>query len=451
MMKIRLVFGFAALVFLAMVQPGAVQGGRLEREAAQATPITTTVLAVVRNQGATLYDRPNGEEIQTLVGGSLIRARLRSTDLLWVLVETRDETEGWVEVRTLLAAGLGRLPLEEPTPTPTSTPAPTLSPTATPTPSPTVEAAATDAMEVTGTATPEAMAGDQMAGTPEATTTPDSMAVSTAQPTEEAMPESTTEAMPEATSEAMPEPTSEAMPEATSEAMPEATPTPFEPPDGPTALTLARIGGAVLWDGEDGAFVAHYRAGSRLTAAFRTEDNEWYYVYHDEGDHGWASADELLVVTGHLLTVKEFVIPQEGIVAVEATVTPTATELATPEATTTPEATAMPEATATPDAAAMPDATATPASPPQKVIVTVNSFGQRLNVRAGPGTEYDIVAKAVGGVTFNGIGRTESGDWVKVAIADLPSGYGWVSAAFITTEGPFDELPVSGEMEEGGQ
>lgn len=434
-MKIRLVFGFGALIFLAMVQPGSVQGGRLEREAAQATPITTTVLAVVRNQGATLYDRPNGEVVQTLVGGSLIRARLRSTDLLWVLVETRDETEGWVEVRTLLAAGLGRLPIEEPTPTTTSTPAPTLSPTATLTPSPTVEATVADVMAVTVTATTEAMAGGQMAGTPEASTTPDSMAVSTPQPTEEAMPESTAEAMPVATSEAMPE----------------ATPTPFEPPDGPTALTLTRIGGAVLWDGEDGAFVAHYRAGSRLTAAFRTEDNEWFYVYHDEGVHGWASADELLVVTGHLLTVKEFVIPQEGIVAVEVTETPTATPVATPDATTTPEAAAMPEATATPEAITTPDVTATPAPTPQKVIVTVNSFGQRLNVRAGPGTEYDIVAKAVGGVTFNGIGRTESGDWVQVAIADLPSGYGWVSAAFVTTEGPFDELPVGGEMEEMDQ
>ena len=423
MMKIRLVFGFGALIFLAMVQPGSVQVGGLEREAALATPITTTVLAVVRNQGATLYDRPNGEEIQTLVGGSLIRARLRSTDLLWVLVETRDETEGWVEVSTLLAAGLGRLPVEEPTPTTTSTPAPTLSPTATLTPSPTVEATVADVMEATVTATTEAMAGGQTAGTPEASPTPDSMAVSTPQPTEEAMPESSAEAMPEATSEAMPE----------------ATPTPFEPPDGPTALTLARIGGAVLWDGEDGAFVAHYRAGSRLTAAFRTEDSEWFYVYHDEGDHGWASADELLVVTGHLLTVKEFVLPQEGIIAVEVTETPTATPLATPDATITPEATAMPEATAT------------PAPTPQKVIVTVNSFGQRLNVRAGPGTEYDIVAKAVGGVTFNGIGRTQSGDWVQVAIADLPSGYGWVSAAFVTTEGPFDELPVGGEMEEDGQ
>ena len=68
-------------------------------------------------------------------------------------------------------------------------------------------------------------------------------------------------------------------------------------------------------------------------------------------------------------------------------------------------------------------------------------------MRAGPSTDYDIVAKAVAGVTFNGIGRTESGDWVQVAIADLPSGYGWVSTTYVTTTGPFEALPVVEAME----
>ena len=369
-MMIRLVLGFAALLYLAITQPGSLQSGRVGNELAQSTAITPTVLAVVRNQGATLYDRPNGEPLQNLVGGSLVTARLRSTDLLWVLVQTRDQSEGWVEVKTLLAAGLGRLPIEKPTPTPTLTPTITPSPTASPSPTPTSEA-----MEVTGTATSEPTPMGEMTAMPEVTGTPEAMEESTPEPMEEAMPEATTEVE-----------------------TPEPTPTPFVPPEGPTALSLARIGGAVLWDGEDGAFVAHFRAGSRLTAAFRTDNNEWYYVYDDEGPHGWASAKELLVVSGHLLTVKEFTIPLEEVIPIEDDETAPGAE--------TP--------------------TTTPADPTEKVIVTVNSFGQRLNVRAGPSTEYDIVAKAVGGVTFNGIGRTEEGDWVKVLIADLPSGYGWV-------------------------
>jgi hypothetical protein len=330
--------------------------------------------------------------MQTLVGGMLVTVQLRSTDLQWVLVKTRDLTEGWVEVSTLLAAGLGRLPVEVPTPTPTLSPTPTLTPT------PTVEPASGEVMEVTGTVTPEPMA--EASGTPDA-----SMESATSVPTGEAMSEQET-----------PQPNDGATPEAaTAVAMPEPTPTPFVPPEGPTALSLARIGGAVLWDGEDGAFVAHFRAGSRLTAAYRTEDSSWYFVYDDNGIHGWALAEELLVVSGDSLAIEEFTIPGEEITPIAEEETPTATP--------------------------------TPAGPTEKVVVTVNSFGQRLNVRAGPSTTYDIVAKAVAGVTFNGIGRTAAGDWIKVALADLPSGYGWVSATYVTTSGQFEELPVEEEME----
>ena len=408
-MKIRLVLGFALLFFVATVQPGLVQGGELAEVLAQSTRNTPTVLAVVRNQGATLHDRPEGEPMRTLVGGSLVTARLRSTDLQWVLVETRDKTEGWVEVRTLLAAGLSRLPVEVPTPTPTLSPTPTLTPTPTLSPTPTSAIVAQESMEVTGTPTP--VPEEESTPMAAAEGTPDSsMAEATSAPTEEAMEEQST---PEPTEEAMQE---QSTPEPSEEAMPEATPTPFVPPEGQTALTLARIGGAVLWDGEDGAFVAHFRAGSRLTAAYRTEDSSWYFVYDDNNIHGWAMAEELLVVMGDSLTVEEFTIPGEEIIPIEGEETPTPTP--------------------------------TPTGPTEKVVVTVNSFGQRLNVRGGPGTTYDIVAKAVAGVTFNGIGRTEAGDWVKVAIADLPSGYGWVSAAYVTTTGPFEELPVEEAMEE---
>ena len=388
-MKIRLVLGFAALIIFALIQPGSVYGGGLERAFAQSTPSTPTVLGVVRNQGATLHDRPDGEPMQTLVGGMLVTVQLRSTDLQWVLVKTRDLTEGWVEVSTLLAAGLGRLPVEVPTPTPTLSPTPTLTPT------PTSDTDSAEVMEVTGTVTPEPE--EESTPVPEAMGTPDSsMAEATSSPSDESMQEQTT-------------------PEPTEESMPEPTPTPFEPPEGPTALSLARIGGAVLWDSEDGAFVAHFGAGSRLTAAYRTEDSSWYFVYDDDGIHGWALAEELLVVSGKSLAIEEFTIPGEEI-------TPIADE-------------------------EMPTATPSPAGPTEKVVVTVNSFGQRLNVRAGPSTTYDIVAKAVAGVTFNGIGRTAAGDWIKVAIADLPSGYGWVSATYVTTSGPFEELPVEEEME----
>ena len=406
-MKIRLVLAFALLLCIALMRPGSVFGSDAEEALSQATPITPTVLAVVRNQGTALHDRPNGEPFHSLVGGTLVTARLRSQDNRWVLVETRDETAGWVEIRTLLAAGLSRLPVEQPTATPTSTPEPT------------TEADSTTMTEATGTATAEPVSQEDAMPTPTPSETPEeSMDSMTPEATGETMeegatPESSEEAMaesgtPKATEEAMaesgtPQPTAEATIEPTREATPEPSPTPFVPPEGPTALALARVGGANLWRNEDGAFVAHFEAGQRLTAAYRTEESDWYFVYDDDGEHGWVSADELLVVNPDSLPVDEFVS------------SPTSeTELVDDS---------------------------------DKVVVTVNTVGLRLNVRGGPGTDYEIVAKAVTGVEFNAIGRNEDSSWVQVAIADLPSGYGWVSADFVTVEGALEQLPVVEEAE----
>ena len=217
----------------------------------------------------------------------------------------------------------------------------------------------------------------------------------------------------------MTEPTAEAAPtDAMAEPVtPEPTPMPFVPPDGPTALALVRIEGADVWRIEDDSLAAHFEPGKRLTAANRTPESDWYFVYDDNGIHGWAMAADLVVVDGSSLPVEDITI-SVGTTEMAGDEMMTGTE--TPTATATPTATVVPE----------------------KVVITVNSFGQRLNVRAGPSTEFEIVAKAVTGVTFNGIGRNEAGDWILIAIADLPSGSGWVSASFVTSDRPLDELPV---------
>ncbi len=388
-MKIRTAVCFALLLCVALILPGTVFGSDATDSLSQTNSNTPTVLAVVRNQGTQLHDRPDGEPFQSLVGGTLVTARLRSRDLKWVLVATRDESVGWVEVRTLLAAGLSRLPIEQPTPTPTATSEPTVESSPTPLP----------AATATSTATEEPEPPDEANATPTATGTPDgTMAAMTPEATGGVTPEAAGEVMTET---GTPEPAVEATPEATAEAeMMEPTATPFVPPEGPTALALARIDGANLWQNDDGAFVAHFEAGKRLTAAYRTEESEWFFVFDDDGVHGWVSADELLVVGADTLPVMEFLSD------------PTTEEVL------------------------------------EKVVVTVNTGGVRLNVRAGPGTDYDIVARAVAGVEFNAIGRTEASDWVQVAIADLPSGHGWVSALFVTVAGSLEQLPVVEEEED---
>ena len=391
-LSVTMALGLVVLLFLAEEGGGKVYGATLS----QTTPTVSTVVrmpAVVRmrSQGAVLYDSPNGEEVTTLAGGSLVFARLRSQDNLWVLVQTREQTEGWLEVRTLLVSSLSRLPVAG------ASPQPTLEPQA-------LATAVEDATE----ATPEPTSAPPAEPTPEPTPEP------TSAPPAEPTPEPT----PEPTSTPPAEPTPEPTPEPTSTPPAEPIPTPFVPPDGPTALTLVRINGANLWRLEDGSLITHLQAGTQLYAALRSADNNWYFVYDDAGVHGWAMAAEVLVINGSSLPVE----------AIVPTVIPTETmdeatrETATPIPTGTP-AQATPEATG-------------------KVVITVNTFNSRLNVRSGPGLEFDIVAKAVAGVTFNGLGRTETSDWIQVAIADLPSGVGWLSADFIIADRPVIELPV---------
>ena len=48
---------------------------------------------------------------------------------------------------------------------------------------------------------------------------------------------------------------------------------------------------------------------------------------------------------------------------------------------------------------------------------------------------------------FNAIGRNEESNWIQVSVADLPSGYGWVSTDYVTVEGQLEQLPVVEEME----
>ena len=422
-LSVTMALGLVVLLFFAEESGGKIYGATLS----QTTPTVSAVVrmpAVVRmrSQGAVLYDSPNGEEVTTLVGGSLVFARLRSQDNLWVLVQTRDQTEGWLEVRTLLVSSLSRLPVAGASPQPTlepqalatavedaaeTTPEPTSAPPAEPTPEPTPEPTSAPPTEPPPEPTPEPTSAPPTEPPPEPTPEP------TSTPPAEPTPEPT----PEPTSTPPAEPTPEPTPEPTSTPPAEPIPTPFVPPDGPTALTLVRINGANLWRLEDGSVVTHFQAGTQLYAASRSADNNWYFVYDDAGVHGWAMAEEVLVINGSSLPVE----------AILPTVMPTETmdeatrETATPTPTVTAQATT--EATG-------------------KVVITVNTFNSRLNVRSGPGLEFDIVAKAVSGVTFNGLGRTETSDWIQVAIADLPSGVGWLSADFIIADRPVLELPV---------
>jgi uncharacterized protein YgiM (DUF1202 family) len=110
------------------------------------------------------------------------------------------------------------------------------------------------------------------------------------------------------------------------------------------------------------------------------------------------------------------------------TVIPTSTPL--PASPTSPLPTATD--TAVPTAAA--SATEIPLAEP------IATFNQGVNVRLGPGTQFDPpIGAFAAGQTTQIIAQNPAGDWYKVRYFDIE---GWVVAAFVTVTGDTSTLPV---------
>lgn len=137
--------------------------------------------------------------------------------------------------------------------------------------------------------------------------------------------------------------------------------------------------------------------------------------------------------------------PPTSVRQAQSTATPTATRLptATPTATrmvmptVTPTMTATPTATPTVTRVAMPTMTPTPTASAPVAVVRADL----LNVRAGPGPEFTVLALAAQGDRFTVEGRSADGAWWQVCCV-LDEQRGWVAAAFVSTEGDIEQVPV---------
>jgi len=95
----------------------------------------------------------------------------------------------------------------------------------------------------------------------------------------------------------------------------------------------------------------------------------------------------------------------------------------------------------------LPTPTATPQSGEQLRITIISQI--RANVRSGPGTSFDIVAKANPGLTFDVLGRSEDGGWYQVAtnvegitaVDGQSAENGWVAAELVRIAGE-GEAPI---------
>ncbi|MCB0166483.1 MAG: PKD domain-containing protein [Anaerolineae bacterium] len=84
-----------------------------------------------------------------------------------------------------------------------------------------------------------------------------------------------------------------------------------------------------------------------------------------------------------------------------------------------------------------PEPTSTP-PPPDIARLTVNTD---LNVREGPGVEYDILGVLLYGQTAEITGRTADGTWWQIRYESAASDFGWVAAQFSTAEN-IENVPI---------
>jgi hypothetical protein len=207
---------------------------------------------------------------------------------------------------------------------------------------------------------------------------------------------------------------------------PTPTPTSTPRPPLPRIDAVVGIGGSALFD-ESGLLLAELPQGAKVAATASSADDGWLLVETDTGQIGWVAADTLIIFDAGRLAAQDVVI-------IPITPTPTA-----PPAVTAPAKTAATTAATT---AAVVQATPlpVPAGAPT-ARVTVDSG--RLNLRAGPGPTYAIIAKAQPDTELTLLGRSADSAWLQVVAPDLPGGFAWAAVEFLTVSGDIRDLPAA--------
>jgi uncharacterized protein YraI len=81
--------------------------------------------------------------------------------------------------------------------------------------------------------------------------------------------------------------------------------------------------------------------------------------------------------------------------------------------------------------------TGTPLGP----YIRVNADNDQINVRTGPGTDYDSIGVMIAGQISTAFGRSAGGSWIQVSYPGVADGVGWVYSPLVTLLGGGD-IPV---------
>ena len=222
-----------------------------------------------------------------------------------------------------------------------------------------------------------------------------------------------------------------------SSATPTRTPTPITYLKNTEAVV--GLGGATVWNA-DGSPALKLAQGALVSATQRSADGEWVFTVSEDGAAGWIAVDSLIIFDAVRLA------PQD-IVIIPITPTPGAPVTAQDEdqfedtledpfllAETLPTVTALPgkpgKGFTQPDSSRQPTA-------------RIALEDSRLNVRAGPGSTYKVIAKALPQKLYTLRAISDDGDWIQIGLPDVAGGFGWAAADYLETNADLKALPVS--------
>lgn len=213
---------------------------------------------------------------------------------------------------------------------------------------------------------------------------------------------------------------------------PSPTPTSTPRPVRAEIEVVIGVGGAAVWDGASGLQIGQLPQGALVTATARSEDGAWLRVNLPEGGEGWIATEGLIAFDLTRLAVQPVVI---------IPITPTPVRPGAEVAAVTPLPGGVPPAAA-PEASKGGIALPTPTVDFDGPTARVTLQNTRLNLRAGPGSSYAIVAKAEPGMVLGLVARDRTGQWLQVMLPN-GQGFGWGVAEYLAADVEVQSLPVS--------
>ena len=192
----------------------------------------------------------------------------------------------------------------------------------------------------------------------------------------------------------------------------------------PTALGILSAGGQ-LYSAPGAGVVANLQLGATLTITGRSATGGWFAVYLADGTAGWVPAAQVRVFgDADLLEIVQESLGPAAVATLIAEASKPQDPITTLVARLTP---------APPPPLPRPSPSSEITGPAVTVLV------EGANLRAGPGTDFPIVAGLYQNESAALLGRNQTGDWLQI---ELPDGPAWIFAPLVQTTVPIAELSV---------